>query len=235
MKTWREDASNTDFTDKSKRNFLKAGILALVSTPLITKANDPKVKQHNFELRGPISPPGSLSVDHLKGKCIGCQLCISTCPSKVLQPSFMQYGFTGMMMPLMDNTISFCNYECVKCTEVCPTGALVPLTAEQKKTTQIGRVFFNRNLCVVKKKEKSCGSCSEHCPTQAVYMVPYIKGLTIPETNTDICIGCGACEYACPVSDPHVAIYVIPNKVHQTALKPVTEKIKVEETEEFPF
>jgi ferredoxin len=67
----------------------------------------------------------------------------------------------------------------------------MPLTIEQKKTTQIGRVFLNTDLCVVKTKEKSCGSCSEHCPTQAVYMVPYKNFLTIPETNPDICVGCG--------------------------------------------
>jgi ferredoxin len=135
----------------------------------------------------------------------------------------------------MDNAVSFCNYECVKCTEICPTGALVPLTVEQKKTTQIGRVFFNRALCVVTTKEKACGSCSEHCPTQAVHMVPYKNNLTIPETNADICVGCGACEHVCPVTDPHAAIYVRGNKVHQMAQKPVTKKIKLQETEEFPF
>ncbi len=81
----------------------------------------------------------------------------------------------------------------------------------------------------------ACGSCSEHCPTQAVRMVPYINGLTIPKTDTSICIGCGACEYACPVVDPHKAIFVVSNEVHALAEKPKSDEIEYEETEDFPF
>jgi len=223
-------------TDASKRSFLKTGLVAVGSIPILAKAGTGEGKvSTDYYNRGPISPPGSLSIEHLKEKCIGCQLCIATCPSKVLQASFLEYGFTGMMLPLMANRISFCNYECTKCTQVCPTGALIPLPIEDKKTTQIGRVLFNRDLCVVKTKEKSCGSCSEHCPTQAVYMIPYKNLLTIPETNADICVGCGACEHVCPVHKPHPAIYVIPNRVHQIAKKPISEKVVVKDTEEFPF
>jgi ferredoxin len=66
-------------------------------------------------------------------------------------------------------------------------------------------------------------------------MIPYKDDLTIPEVNPDICVGCGACEHACPVTDPHAAIYVYPHEVHQQAEKPVTEKVEVESSEEFPF
>ena len=55
--------------------------------------------------------------------------------------------------------------------------------------------------------ETSCGACSEHCPTQAVHMVPYKGALTIPEIRPEICVGCGGCEYVCPAI-PFKAIYV---------------------------
>jgi ferredoxin len=65
-------------------------------------------------------------------------------------------------------------------------------------------------------------------------MVPYKEGLTIPETDPDICIGCGACEFACPVK-PHTAIYVDGNEVHQVAKAPPIEELNLQEQEDFPF
>jgi ferredoxin len=216
----------------SKRKFIKAGLLYLSSVPLLTKAI--ATDNTNFETRGNACPPGSIGIDHLKDKCIACQLCISSCPGKVLQTSFLQYGFIGMMLPFMDYNTGFCNYECTKCGEICPSGAILPLTKKEKKTTQVGIVKFVSEDCVVVTKNKSCGSCSEHCPTQAVHMIPYKGTLTIPETNPDICIGCGACEHVCP-AEPRLAIYVVANNKHKLAKEPVSEKMEVKATEEFPF
>jgi len=82
--------------------------------------------------------------------------------------------------------------------------------------------------------ETSCGSCAEHCPTQAVRMVPYKEGLTIPEIHPSTCIGCGACERVCPAK-PNKAIYVDGNPVHLVAREPEFEKMEEFKSEEFPF
>ena len=181
-----------------------------------------------------VSPPGSINLDHYKGHCTACHLCISVCPTGVLQPSFLEFGFTGMMIPRMDYHTNYCNYECTKCGEACPTGAILPLETEVKKLTQIGKVKFVKHNCIVHTDNTACGSCSEHCPTQAVRMVPYKNDLTIPETHPEICIGCGACEYACPVR-PYRAIYIDGNSVHQIAEKPHFEELESGKQEEFPF
>ena len=79
-----------------------------------------------------------------------------------------------------------------------------------------------------------CGACSEHCPTQAVHMVPYEGTLTIPQVNPDLCIGCGGCESICPVR-PMRAIIIKANEVHKFVEKPKEEEVKKVEIDDFGF
>ncbi len=193
-----------------------------------------------FRLTSPVSPPGSRSIDHFTSTCTACHLCVSACPSRVIVPSFLEFGFLGMMQPRMDYSAGYCNYDCTHCLEICPSGALLPLTAEKKKLTQLGVATFIKENCVVDTDRTNCGACSEHCPTKAVNMVPYPnptnKPLVIPQVNPDICVGCGACEHACPTK-PFKAIYVDGNPVHKIAKKPSEKRIdeKVDDNADFPF
>ncbi|MCK9640839.1 MAG: 4Fe-4S dicluster domain-containing protein, partial [Prolixibacteraceae bacterium] len=176
----------------------------------------------------------SRSVGRFNKICTGCSLCVSACPTKVLQPSFLQYGMIGMMQPHMNYHKGLCEFDCTLCSDVCPTGAIVPITMDAKHLVQIGQVHFEKKNCIVEVEKTDCGACSEHCPTKAVHMIPYGK-LFIPEVDQKICVGCGACEYACPTT-PFKAIYVNGNPIHLAAEKPKTEKAKNALKEgEFPF
>ncbi len=228
--------------DVSRREFLRqtatgmtavAGVLATGSLPArdtSTTGEAPKP--------GPVTPPGSLSIWNFTSACTACQLCISACPTKVLQPAFLEYGLNGLFMPKMAYAVNYCNFDCIACTLVCPTDAINPLTVDQKHIVQIGVSKLIKNICVVVEKKTACGACSEHCPTKAVEMVPYLGTLKIPAIDEKLCVGCGACEHACPTR-PIRAIYDKPNKYHRTAMKPlhrVNELPEVKKTtEDFPF
>ena len=183
----------------------------------------------------PVFPPGGRTLARFNSICTGCQLCVSACPSSVLQPSLSEYGLAGLMQPVFNYKYNYCSFECTVCAEVCPTGALQQITLQEKKTLQLGKAHFEKRNCIVETEGTDCGACSEHCPTKAVNMVPY-KNVRIPEVTDKFCIGCGACEYACPVKQ-YKAIYVEGNKIHSKAELNQNKDAKVKQAvpEEFPF
>jgi ferredoxin len=181
----------------------------------------------------PITPPGSKSLKHFKEKCTACHLCVTHCPQQILKPAGWNFGFGYLLKPHMVYKEAYCNYECSICSEVCPNGAILHI-GESKKTTQVGIAKFVQERCVVFNDETDCGACSEHCPTQAVRMLPYKDGLRLPHVTPELCVGCGGCEYICPVR-PVRAINVVANEVHQMSRKPEEEEMEQIKVDDFGF
>lgn len=237
--SWKDNTQSEE-KDSSKREFLSKTFLYVLGLTGISLSQIKVIPEKESTVpvhrKLNLSPPGSTSLDHYNSTCTACHLCITACPTKVLQPSFLEFGFLGILQPYMDFKTSFCNYDCVACLEVCPTGAIKTLTPEKKKTVQIGKAIFVKENCIVETEKKACGACSEHCPTKAVDMVFYKEDLKIPEVTEKFCVGCGACEYACPTF-PYKAIYVEGNYTHKKAEKKKLEQIDFEfdPEEDFPF
>lgn len=137
----------------------------------------------------------------------------------------MEYGLDGVLLPVLNFDNHFCSYECNQCSIVCPSNAIMPITLEEKKLTQVGKVRFIPKRCIVFTDKTACGACEEHCPTKAITMVPYKnrEGLYFPSVNRDYCIGCGGCEFICPAV-PEKAMIVQGLDVHETAKKPLKEE-----------
>ena len=230
----------SDSHNSSRRKLILAGLAFLTGNRIYAlKKNTMPGNSTNLirnEKDYPVAPPGAKSIERFNNICTGCSICVSACPTGVLQPAITEYGLNGFMQPHMDYLTNYCNFDCTKCGEVCPTKAILPLSPEDKHLTQMGKAIFVEQNCVVYTDGTDCGACSEHCPTKAVKMVPYKDGLLIPEVNDKICIGCGACEYACPVEAPFKAIYINGNAEQKFAEKPKEEEQeKVNLDEGFPF
>ena len=207
-KTSLKEAPVAVEVNQSKRRFLSTTFTTgIAATRLLAKSTTGVSLKQEVKRKQPIAPPGVQNIDRLLQKCISCHLCVTKCPSHVIKPALFEYGLGGIMQPKLYFDHGFCSYDCTDCGDVCPTGAILPLTKEEKHHTQMGQVNFIVENCIVYYDETSCGACSEHCPTQAVSMIPYKDTLTIPHIEPSICVGCGGCEYVCPAI-PFKAIYV---------------------------
>ena len=212
--------SGDDKVDTGKRSFLVTS--ALLTTAVLAqeaKKTDGGLAEIQDKIaperQTPLTPPGSLSARNMAQRCTGCQLCISECPNEVLRPN---NDWLHLMQPVMSYEQGYCRPECTLCSEVCPTGAIKPITKEDKSSTQIGHAVWVKKNCIPLTDEVSCDNCARHCPVGAIEMVPSNpedeKSLKIPVVNENRCIGCGACENLCPAR-PFSAIYVEGHEIHK--------------------
>ncbi|MDE6634725.1 MAG: 4Fe-4S binding protein, partial [Bacteroidaceae bacterium] len=113
----------------------------------------------------------------------------------------------------------YCRPECTRCSDVCPAGAILPITVADKSSIQVGHAVWVKENCLPLTEGVRCGNCARHCSVGAITMVPFDKenehSPWIPVVNTERCIGCGACENLCP-SRPFSAIYVEGHEIHRT-------------------
>lgn len=144
---------------------------------------------------GAIYPPGAGSAARFAALCTGCQLCVRNCRGNVLRAA--GDGRPGLVHLVFDR--GMCEFNCMRCSSICPTGALRPMTLPAKQRCRIGMAHFDPSLCIAVQDGVDCGACAEHCPTGALQMKDDGPGRRIPSLNPDLCIGCGSCEYPCPV------------------------------------
>jgi len=182
----------------------------------------------------PVSPPGSAGRDRLLSRCTACNLCVAVCEGHTLKPALLEYGLSGMMMPRLDFAHGFCGWDCNACGTVCPNGAILPLTLEEKRKTKIGRAVYIRAHCVlVTDGVQTCGNCAEHCPTKALTLAEEKDKKKYPRIDEKLCIGCGACEYHCPSKQP--AIHVVGRKeTRETESRLGRQGAAIKKTPDFP-
>ena len=219
--TFRYGRKSNEKTDQGRRAFMTSAFIA--GAAVAARAQEMKVdgglaeieRAEKPERQTPLVPAGSTSLNSFDNHCTSCQLCISVCPNQVLRPST---SLTRLMLPEMSYERGYCRPECTRCSDICPAGAIRPVTREEKSSIQIGHAVVNLSSCIVNTDGVKCGNCARHCPVGAIRMVrkdpDNPDSLRIPTVNEERCIGCGACENLCPAR-PFTAIHVEGHEVHK--------------------
>lgn len=215
------DSGRRSEADGSRRGFF--AVTATVATAAIARAQEKTVdgglavivdKKIPARLTR-IVPPGAKSIKNVSMHCTACQLCVAACPNEVLRPSS---GLATFMQPESSYERGYCRPECTRCSDVCPTGAITPVSVADKSSIQIGHAVWVKENCVPLTDGVECGNCARHCPVGAITMVNSVAddadSPKIPVVDTERCIGCGACENLCP-SRPFSAIYVEGHERHR--------------------
>lgn len=199
--------------DPSRRQFLAAATLAIGGAALF--AGDALHQRPSDQL---IRPPGVIEDDLLK-RCLRCGECMRACPTHGLQPALTQAGLEGLWTPLLVSRLGYCAYSCNSCGQVCPVQAIPPLSLDDKRTQVIGKAYLDQNRCIAWADHRDCIVCEEMCPLpkKAIYLEKRIftapRGSTVtvqvPHIDRSKCIGCGICEFKCPLNgEAAIRVYV---------------------------
>jgi MauM/NapG family ferredoxin protein len=197
--------------DLLRRRLVLAPAIGLFAVPLFHSSASTTRASEKL-----IRPPGALPEAQFLAKCVQCGECMKVCPTHGLQPAFGEAGVKGLWTPVLVPRLGYCEYECSRCTQVCPTGAIKELTIREKTQTRIGMAWVKTHRCLSYVQGETCTVCEERCPTSPKAIVLHrvevlmadgtVAAPRVPLVDQEVCIGCGICEAECPVQD-EPAIY----------------------------
>ncbi len=200
--------------DLGRRRVVVSAIAGVATVPLIRSTPALKIGASDPIL---LRPPGSLEEPKFLERCVKCGECMKVCITNGLQPTFLEAGLEGLWSPILVPLLGYCEYRCTLCGQVCPTGAIEPLTIDKKTRVVIGLAMLDKGRCLPWAHATPCIVCEEVCPTpkKAIWLenktVEARDGKKIevkqPHVDLKLCIGCGICENKCPVRG-RPAIYV---------------------------
>jgi formate hydrogenlyase subunit 6/NADH:ubiquinone oxidoreductase subunit I len=108
---------------------------------------------------------------------------MKVCPTNVLQPAAAEGGVEGLWTPVMNYRVGFCQTNCTACSQVCPTGAIQPISVNRKLglgehkadgPIRLGTAHYDLGRCLPWANNVPCLVCEEVCPVspKAIYSVP---------------------------------------------------------------
>jgi ferredoxin-type protein NapF len=203
-RVWRPRAcapATTPRPDSGRRLLLRTLLCTAIGVVWATAARAARAA-----VPRPLRPPGAGDEPRFVGLCVRCGNCVRTCPQGILAPDPGQHGIAGLLAPVVSFQDEYCREDCVRCTEVCPSGALQSLEPAGKLSAPLGLARINEDLCLLVEGQ-DCYVCRNFCPYGAISIKELNDYERAPVVTPARCSGCGACELYCPVK-PIKAIVV---------------------------
>ncbi|MEW6072626.1 MAG: 4Fe-4S dicluster domain-containing protein [Planctomycetota bacterium] len=155
---------------------------------------------------GILRPPGALAEPEFLAACLRCTSCADACETDCIR-FFAPHEGRVAGTPYILAAERACNL-CLRCTQVCPSGALAPL--EDIAAVRMGTAVVDERLCVSHDGTGACGACHTICPLKNRALTQGLRNK--PTVHAEECVGCGMCEEACIVDDRR-AIRVVTGRV----------------------
>jgi ferredoxin len=157
----------------------------------------------------PVRPPTADADDAVfRRRCIRCGLCGTVCKSGCIRYFGIDEREFGSLTPYIDVRARSCVL-CMRCTQVCPTGALSATEEDLESVAarvRMGTAVVDADRCL-SYQGRICGYCHDACPLpgRAIRLVPAGKPVVI----ADGCVGCGRCVELCPQSPTAIDVKAI--------------------------
>jgi polyferredoxin len=186
--------------DPGRREFLGSAATAAAAVGVFTVM--PQAKTNADDL---LRPPG-VSEEAFLAKCIRCGQCVEACATHALHPAQIGSRWDGLWTPALVGRHGYCDYECNRCGQICPSGAIPNLSIEEKRKQVIGIAVVDNDLCI------NCMVCREECAYDAIETGEIQKKngqmKPLPIVTVEKCVGCGQCEFKCP-EPPAIKVFTV--------------------------
>lgn len=182
-----------DFFTEGPKSFLRAFFEGA------READERRISPDDFSEGPPLRPPGAAPEKDFLSICTGSGDCAKACPADaILMYPRTEGEDTFALQPVIRAADSPCVVcDDLACMKACPTGAL---TLVPREAIRMGRAEVDAAECLaILGQDEDCRFCADRCPIGAAAIRMERWDGKIGPVVKDGCVGCGVCEFHCPV------------------------------------